>query len=225
MPRYVDFDKCTGCGECATVQIDENYPPKEVDGRLWTDRIKIDEDKCIHCGDCVRACMDENPENHALTSIVQKRFEAIRDEKVIKQPTLLQEILGMTQQERKVFWQDQFKKCIKCYGCIDMCPVYEEEPDELDLSKWVEKGQVPPPFPLFHLMRAYHVWDTCVLCGECESTCPAQIPLKTIQDFVRYLPPEKVFEVIPGLEDEARNEILNLVERRKTSSRRITYEV
>jgi formate hydrogenlyase subunit 6/NADH:ubiquinone oxidoreductase subunit I len=162
--------------------------------------------------------MEENPENHALTNIVQKRFDAIRDairdEKIIKQPTRLQEILGMTQQERKAFWQDQFTKCIKCYGCIDMCPVYVEEPDGLDLSKWVEKGRVPPPFPLFHLLRAYRVWDTCVLCGECENTCPAQ-----------YLPPEKVFEVIPGLENEARNEILNFVETRKTSSKRITYDV
>jgi Fe-S oxidoreductase len=106
-----------------------------------------------------------------------------------------------------------------------MCPVYVEEPDGLELSKWVEKGRVPPPFPLFHLLRAYQVWDTCVLCGECENTCPAQIPLKTIQDVVRYLPPEKVFEVIPGLEPEARNEILNFVESRKTTSTRIPYDV
>jgi len=143
MPRHDDFEKCTGCGECAAVNIDKNYPPKEVDGRLWIDRIKIDEDRCIHCGDCVRACMDENPENHALTSIVQKRFEAIPDEKIIKQPTLLQKILGMTPQERKAFWQDQFTKCIKCYGCIDMCPVYVETPDGLDLSKWVETCPLP----------------------------------------------------------------------------------
>ena len=225
MPRYVDFEKCTGCGECATVFIDPNHPPKEVNGRLWVDRIQIDEARCIQCGDCVRACMDENPENHALTNIVQKRFQAIRSEKVIKQPTLLQEILRMTQQEREGFWQDQFKKCIKCYGCIDICPVYVEEPDGLDISKWVERGQVPPPFPLFHLLRAYQVWDTCVLCGECENTCPAHIPLKMIQDFVRYLPPEKVFEVIPGLENEAQDDILNFVERTKRSSRRISYEV
>jgi hypothetical protein len=46
-----------------------------------------------------------------------------------------------------------------------------------------------------------------------------------IQDFVRYLPPEKVFEVIPGLENEAQDEILNFVERTKRSSRRISYEV
>ena len=205
--------------------IDPNYPPKEVDGKLWVDRIRIDEGLCIQCGDCVRACMEENPKSHALTNIVQKRFQAIRSEKAIKQPTILQEIFGMAQEERIAFWSDQFKRCIKCYGCIDMCPVHVNEPDGLKLSKWVEKGQVPPSFPLFHLIRAYQVWDTCVLCGECEMTCPAHIPLKTLQDIVRYLPPEKVFEVIPGLENEARNAILNFVETRKGSSRRISYEL
>jgi len=225
VPRYVDIEKCTGCGDCATVFIDPNHPPKEADGKLWVDRIRIDEARCIQCGDCVRACMEENPENHAMTNIVQQRFQAVRQEKVLSQPTLLQEILRMTQAERKAFWSDQFKKCIKCYGCIDMCPVYVKGSNGLNLSKWVKGGQVPPPFPLFHLIRAYEVWDTCVLCGECEMTCPAHIPLKTLQDIVRYLPPETVFEVVPGLENEARDAIVSFIQKRKGLSRSISYEL
>jgi len=67
------------------------------------------------------------------------------------------------------------------------------------------------------------VGDACVLCGECEKTCPAQIPLKTLQDLVRHLPPEKVFEVIPGLEKDAQDAILMDVNRRENPSRRIRH--
>ncbi len=190
---------------------------------MWVDRIRIDEARCIQCGDCAKACMEENPERHALTTIVQERFQAIQSEEKVAEPTLLQEVLRMGPAARQKFWQDKFRKCIKCYGCIDMCPVYPAEPDGLDLADWVEGGQVPPPYPLFHLIRAYRVGESCVLCGECEQTCPAEIPLKTLQDLVRYLPPEKVFEVIPGLEKEARNAILDDVNRRKGSSRRIRH--
>jgi len=191
--------------------LDEEHPPKDIDGRLWVDRIRIDEAKCIQCGDCVNACTEENPANHALTSIIQKRFQAIQAEEEVEEPTLLQEILRMSQEEREEFWRKQFQKCIKCHGCIDVCPVHDTEAHGLDLSTWVEAGQVPPPYPLFHLIRAYQVWDTCILCGECEKTCPAHIPLKSIQDLIRYLPPEKVFEVIPGLEKEAQDAILDFV--------------
>ena len=156
---------------------------------------------------------------------MKQRFQAVRSGELAKDASLLQKILWMTLGERKGFWRDQFQKCIKCYGCIDMCPVNIEEANGLDLSRWVKGGLVPPPYPLFHLMRAYQVWDTCVGCGECERTCPAQIPLKTIQDIVRYLPPEAVFEVIPGLEKDAQDEILAFIERRNGSSRRISYAV
>ena len=224
-PRYVDIQKCTGCGDCGSVHLDEDTPPKEANGALWVDRIRIDESRCLQCGDCVRICMEENPERQGLTSIVKQRFQAVRSRELAKEPSLLQKILWMTPEEQKEFWRDQFQKCIKCYGCIDMCPVNIEESNGLDLSKWVKVGLVPPPYPLFHLIRAYQVWDTCVGCGECERTCPAQIPLKTIQDMIRYLPPENVFEVIPGLEKEAQDEILAFIERRNGSSRRINYAV
>jgi formate dehydrogenase subunit beta len=158
-----------------------------------------------------------------LTTIVQERFEAVRSEAAVAEPTVLQEILRMGAAERQTFWQNQFRKCIKCYGCIDMCPVYPEASERLNVSHWVKGGQVPPPYPLFHLIRAYEVGDACILCGECEQTCPAGIPLKTLQDFVRNLPPEKVFEIIPGLEKEAQDAILHDVEQRKEPSGRIPH--
>lgn len=142
----------------------------------------------------------------------------------------------MSRDERIEFWKKQFDKCVKCYGCVDICPVTPEDSGTLDIAKWVTPGITPPDYPMFHLIRAYQVWDTCILCAECEITCPAGIPLKAIQDLVQYLPPEKVFEVIPGLPKEAQDAIIGFVEEKKKEfssaagqspeeyARRIVYE-
>jgi len=222
-PRYVDIEKCTGCGECATVHLDGDLSPREYRGDQWVDRIRIDENKCIQCGDCTRACLAENPERPAMESIVSRRLKTPAEETA--QPILLQEIPAMQAVEQKDFWAKHFTKCIKCYGCIDMCPVFVQWNGNLELSRWMKGGQVPPPYPLFHLLRAYNVWDTCVGCGECEKTCPAGIPLKTLQDMVRFLEPEKVFEMIPGLEEAPKREILQMVAQGNHASRRISNAV
>ncbi len=217
----MDLEKCTGCGECAAINLESS--PKEKDGRLWVDRIIVDEALCIHCGECVKACTKENPDANALTNIVQKRILEIKKEKKVEEPHLLQKIIGMTVQERKDFWDKQFMKCIRCYGCIDVCPVRTEEPEELSLSKWIKRAEVPPKYPAFHLLRAYHVWDTCILCGECEATCPSGIPLKTLQDITQFFSPEDVFELVPGLDKEIKDEILRFVDAKRTQFRRATY--
>lgn len=167
--------------------------------------------------------MAENPERHALTTIFQERFQAGQTKEELPEPTPLQQVMRMDRSERRKFWDNQFRKCIKCLGCIDRCPVYPETSDGLDLTDWVKGGQVPPPYPRFHLIRAYQVGDACVLCGECEQTCPAQIPLKTLQDLVRHLPPEKVFDMVPGLETEAQDAIVDHVNRKGASSRRVSH--
>ncbi|MHC1741759.1 MAG: 4Fe-4S dicluster domain-containing protein [Syntrophobacteraceae bacterium] len=129
--------------------------------------------------------------------------------------TLLQRLFGMSRDERKAFWDAQFKKCVKCYGCVDVCPVFEERADNFDLSKEIPLGLTPPAYPLFHILRGYNVWDTCVVCGECEKTCPSLIPLKTLQDMIVLLPPEQVFDLVPGLDQSGREKVLAFVEKRR----------
>ncbi len=222
----MDIEKCTGCGDCSGVLINEYHKPKEKDGLLWVDRIHIDEAACIHCGECVRACLSENPEAPAMTNISFNRIkEALNEAASVENPSLLQEILRMSVNERMNFWEEQFKKCIKCYGCIEMCPVYLEPPEELAFDRWVRKAEIPPQYPAFHLLRAYHVLDTCVLCGECESTCPVRIPLKTLQDITQYFPPERVFDLVPGLNDELKNVIKNFATKVRNQVRRMDYAV
>ena len=78
-------------------------------------------------------------------------------------------------------YQDEFQKCINCFGCRNACPIcYCKECSlESNTPEWVDKGQLPPS-PLFHLERLTHMVEYCTNCGQCEDVCPMDIPLATI---------------------------------------------
>jgi formate dehydrogenase subunit beta len=81
--------------------------------------------------------------------------------------------------------QKETSRCIKCYSCIESCPVCFTAADELKgPSLMVESGKVPPN-PMFHLRRFAHISDTCINCGQCEELCPMDIPLALFSHAIR----------------------------------------
>jgi formate dehydrogenase subunit beta len=92
---------------------------------------------------------------------------------------------SMSLAERRSFWQQQFNKCMKCYGCRNICPECFCEACAMEDMAWVEPGQLAPPFPTFHLIRAMHMASRCIACRECEQACPAHIPLTVLYDLMR----------------------------------------
>jgi formate dehydrogenase subunit beta len=76
-------------------------------------------------------------------------------------------------------------RCIKCYSCIENCPVCFTSADALKgTSFMVDRGEVPPN-PMFHLRRFAHISDACVNCGQCEELCPMDIPLALFSHAIR----------------------------------------
>ncbi|MBE0582165.1 MAG: 4Fe-4S binding protein [Desulfofustis sp.] len=84
------------------------------------------------------------------------------------------------QHERLARWMYEFQKCIKCYGCRNICPVCFCKECSLEHPDLVHSGRLPPDVPIFHLVRATHMAGRCIDCGLCEQACPMDIPLRLL---------------------------------------------
>jgi len=115
---------------------------------------------------------------------------------------LLAEYEDLPLDERRAFWRQQFLKCMKCYGCRNICPECFCESCALEDPLWVEPGVLAPPFPMFHLIRAMHMASRCVGCRQCELACPSHIPLTVLYDLMRE-DVEELLTYVPGLDLEA----------------------
>ena len=82
--------------------------------------------------------------------------------------------------ERLSRWMYEFQKCIKCYGCRNICPVCFCKDCSLEHPDLIGTGNLPPDIPIFHLVRAVHMAGRCIDCGLCEDACPAEIPLRLL---------------------------------------------
>lgn len=113
--------------------------------------------------------------------------------------------------ERLDYWKNAFSKCIKCYGCRNICPVCMCDDCMLEKSEWVSTGTTPPDFPAFHLIRAYHVADKCIECWECDATCPVKIPLKELYRLLLQ-DVKTLFNYEPGKDVKDRSPIITTLE-------------
>ncbi|HDH96345.1 MAG TPA: 4Fe-4S ferredoxin [Proteobacteria bacterium] len=108
----------------------------------------------------------------------------------------------MSYADRLKFWSDWFSRCLKCYGCRNICPMCFCTTCSLEDEKLGGRFDVPPAFPAWHLIRAFHMIGRCVDCGLCELVCPASIPLRTIYKKVREISGE-VLDYLPGEQPDA----------------------
>ena len=99
--------------------------------------------------------------------------------------------------ERFERWMYEFSKCVKCYGCRNICPVCFCAECSLEHPGLVKPGSLPPEVPIFHMIRAVHMAGRCIDCGLCEDACPAEIPLRLLYREVNEVV-SHVFDYQPG---------------------------
>ena len=63
----------------------------------------------------------------------------------------------------------------------------------------------------YHLIRAFHLSDTCVACGACQDACPVRIPLLALQLAMRRSLRER-YGYEAGLEADRKSPLLMNVE-------------
>ena len=76
-------------------------------------------------------------------------------------------------------------RCIKCYSCIENCPVCFTTGEGAARDSLMVRGGDIPPSEMFHLRRFAHISDTCVNCGQCEELCPMDIPMALFSHAIR----------------------------------------
>jgi len=63
-------------------------------------------------------------------------------------------------------------RCMKCYACIDHCPVCVTIADKWKQPDQMVRAGFIPADPMFHLRRFAHISDSCINCGQCVMVCP-----------------------------------------------------
>jgi len=179
-----------GCEERALVELAKR---RQVDlGKVEVIGLACSEEEARECG-----CASGRPSNVMIGSPA----EGLPERRKLRElpPAGGGELLG--------FWRDQYSKCIKCYGCRDVCPVCACHVCMMAEHDWVRGGQIPPRFATFHLIKAYHMADRCVECRECEAACPVSIPLTEL--YGRLLRDvERRFGYVTGADEAARPPLL-----------------
>jgi len=143
-----------------------------TDGR--TDEFPITEvlfDNCLGC---------ELPTPQEYDILLGEPTSPVGESAVSK--AKIDQLKGVSPQERWEFWKNEFSRCIRCYACRNVCPacfcrrcfVEESEP------QWVLPTPLWQDNLIFQVTRNIHVAGRCTDCGECERACPVNIPLRSL---------------------------------------------
>jgi formate dehydrogenase subunit beta len=103
-----------------------------------------------------------------------------------------------TGKERLKTIMDESSRCIKCYACIDNCPICYCVECSTKKPWYITPGMVPPGF-MFHLIRFAHISDSCINCGQCEELCSMDIR-NALFMHAQQVEIEKMFKHTPGLD-------------------------
>lgn len=93
---------------------------------------------------------------------------------------------------------EETSRCIKCYQCIENCPICYCVECSTKKPYLVKPGEVPPNF-MFHLIRYAHISDSCVNCGQCQELCAMDIPNALFMHALQ-VDLQEMFGFVPGVD-------------------------
>ncbi len=93
---------------------------------------------------------------------------------------------AMSPAERRIYWDNQLERCIRCHACRQACPMCfcvkctaeKSQPQWIDSSATLEANRA------WQTMRVLHQAGRCVDCLECERACPEHLPLGLLARYV-----------------------------------------
>jgi ferredoxin len=89
-------------------------------------------------------------------------------------------IESMLPEEKRLYFEELIKPCIRCYACRNACPACYCPTCFVDESRpqWLGKTIDPTDTFTFHFLRAFHLAGRCTDCGSCERACPVGIKVR-----------------------------------------------
>lgn len=129
------------------------------------------------------ACSKEQVQRCRCSDCVPSTVDIGEPSEPCPEDALASDLEAMGSADREAFWKRQFDKCNKCFGCTLNCPVCFCDDCVLEERTYTPREGIPPGLA-FHMIRSFHLADKCVECGECERSCPADIPLLTLRKMV-----------------------------------------
>jgi formate dehydrogenase subunit beta len=151
-------------------------------------------EKAIEAG----AVIVKTPDQEAIEKREKKDKQAMELARKWKQRDF-DELRRLPNKDRLKYWLEYFNRCIKCFGCRDVCPLCYCHECYLEPSRDFVQGGQTPPHLMFPLVRLAHVADSCVNCGQCQDACPMEIPLTRLYHMLnREL--SSLFGYVPGVD-------------------------
>jgi len=152
-----------GCEERALIELAKR-------GQIDLEKIKIMGVVCTQ--DEAKECKCERP--YPSNLVLGEKVEGVSEDENVSV------LLNKSLPERLAFWRHELSKCIKCYGCRNVCPMCFCKDCKMEQEVFTGTGWLPPEIPMFLFIRWYHISERCIGCGECEKACPVDIPLLSI---------------------------------------------
>jgi ferredoxin len=196
-PGVVDIKKLKakypGQYKSVEVKYDNDKFSVTVDGKIQKySKDEIMSDKC-------KECEYPTPITHDI--LIGKEIKGTKkpDYKEIK------DFEEKSLDEKWKTWEKEFDKCIRCYACRQACPLcYCKEcmVETLD-PQWVRRSVNMSENTAWNLLRAFHLAGRCIGCGECERSCPMDIPLMKINKKIT-TDIEELYDYKAGIDAEAK---------------------